>query len=62
MPNLLTRKQVAQILQVSPLTVYRWERLGKLPVLHIGENAVRYTQETVSAFLEASKMQISARP
>ncbi len=55
MPTLLTRKEVAELLKVSPLTVIRWQKAGKLPVLHIGPNAVRYTKESVDTFLEASK-------
>ncbi len=51
MPVLYTRKEIAALLKVSIPTIIRWENQGKLPVLHIGENAVRYTQETVNAFL-----------
>jgi excisionase family DNA binding protein len=54
MPNLLTRKQVAEYLKVSYLTVYRWERSGKLPSIHIGAGSVRYRHADVEQFITAA--------
>lgn len=36
MDHLLSAPQVAQHLNLSLWTVYRWARLGKIPSLHLG--------------------------
>jgi excisionase family DNA binding protein len=54
MPNLMTRKQVAEYLKVSYLTVYRWQKEGKLPAVKIGPNAVRYQQADVEKLCAVS--------
>jgi excisionase family DNA binding protein len=54
MPNLLTRKQVAEYLKVSYLTVYRWEQAGKLPALRIGAGSIRYRHADVDQFITAA--------
>ncbi len=33
--ELLTRKQIAKMLQVSPLTIIRWKKSGRLPALRL---------------------------
>ena len=35
-PKLLTVQEVAEILRVTPNTVYRWIKRGRLPVVRIG--------------------------
>lgn len=35
-PKLLTVQEVATILRVTPNTVYRWIKRGRLPVVRIG--------------------------
>ncbi|MFS8158986.1 MAG: helix-turn-helix domain-containing protein, partial [Candidatus Roizmanbacteria bacterium] len=35
LPDLLTIREVADILRVSPLTVKRWGKKGKLPAIRI---------------------------
>ena len=52
--ELLTRRQVAELFQVSPLTVIKWESAGKLPALRLGAGSVRYRREDVQAFITAS--------
>ena len=49
--TLLTAQQLAKILGVSPLGVYRWAREGKLPFYLIGDKTQRYT---LSAIKEAT--------
>jgi excisionase family DNA binding protein len=49
--ELLTRKQVAALFQVSPLTVIRLEDAGKLPALRLGAGSVRYKRSDVEKFI-----------
>jgi excisionase family DNA binding protein len=49
--ELLTRKQVAAIFQVSPLTVIRLENDGKLPAIRLGAGSVRYHKSDVENFI-----------
>lgn len=53
--ELLTRKDVAELCQVSPLTVIRWEKAGKLSAIRLGAGSVRYKRADVEAFLAACK-------
>ena len=48
MPEWMTTKQVAQHLQVSESTVYRWVSEGKLRAYHIGRTR-RFRKEDVDA-------------
>ena len=50
--ELLTRKDIAEIFQVSPLTVIRWEQSGKLPAIRLGAGSVRYRRADVENFLQ----------
>lgn len=48
LPDLLTVKEVAEILRVSPLTIKRWGKRGKLPAIRINSRGDRrYTKESV---------------
>lgn len=48
LPDLLTVKEVAQILRVSPLTIKRWGKRGKLPAIRINSRGDRrYKKEAV---------------
>jgi excisionase family DNA binding protein len=49
--ELLTRKDIAELCQVSALTVIRWEQSGKLPAIRLGAGSVRYKRADVEAFL-----------
>ena len=49
--ELLTRKQVAALFQVSPLTVIRMENEGKLPAIRLGAGSVRYRKVDVEAYI-----------
>jgi len=46
--RLLTPKQVAELLQVHPKTVYGWARNGELPCLRIGK-VVRFRWSDIEA-------------
>lgn len=41
LPDLLTVREVAQLLRVSPLTIKRWGKRGKLPAIRINSRGDR---------------------
>ncbi len=48
MPDLLTVKEVSELLRVSPLTIKRWGKRGKLPAIRINSRGDRrYKKEAV---------------
>ena len=48
MPDLLTVREVADLLRVSPLTIKRWGKRGKLPAIRINSRGDRrYKKEAV---------------
>ena len=48
LPDLLTVREVAQLLRVSPLTIKRWGKRGKLPAIRINSRGNRrYKKEAV---------------
>ena len=52
--ELLTVRQVCDLLQVSIATIYRWESEGRLPFpkLKIGPGAVRFRNSDVYGHIE----------
>lgn len=56
LPDLLTIKEVAQLLRVSPLTIKRWGKSGKLPAIRINSRGDRrYRKEVVLRLLGIEK-------
>lgn len=52
LPDLLTVGEVAEVLRVSPLTIKRWGKKGKLPFIRINSRGDRrYKKEVVFAAL-----------
>jgi PTS system nitrogen regulatory IIA component len=51
MEEYLTAKQVAEYLQVKPLTIYQWAREDKIPAIKIGR-IWRFKKEAIDAFLD----------
>lgn len=48
LPDLLTVKEVSELLRVSPLTIKRWGKRGKLPAIRINSRGDRrYKKEAV---------------
>jgi len=48
LPDLLTVSEVATLLRVSPLTIKRWGKRGKLPAIRINSRGDRrYKKEQV---------------
>lgn len=52
LPDLLTIKEVANLLRVSPLTIKRWGKKGKLPAIRINSRGDRrYRKEVILRLL-----------
>lgn len=51
---LLTQPEVAEFLRVTPHTVRRWAREGRIQAVQLGGRTVRYTTASVLAFIAAS--------
>lgn len=52
LPDLLTVREVADLLRVSPLTIKRWGKRGKLDAIRINSRGDRrYKRDTVLALL-----------
>ena len=52
LPDLLTISEVANILRVSPLTIKRWGKRGKLPAIRINSRGDRrYRKQVVQKLL-----------
>lgn len=48
LPDLLTVREVSDVLRVSPLTIKRWGKRGKLPAIRINSRGDRrYKKEAV---------------
>lgn len=53
---LLKVQEVAELLQVSKWTVYRWIEEGKLQATKIGGNSLRVFQESVDKLINQDQM------
>lgn len=51
--SLLTRREVAELLRVTPRTIHTYERAGKLKPVRLSGRAVRYRRSEVEAFIGA---------
>lgn len=52
LPDLLTIREVADLLRVSPLTIKRWGKKGKLPAIRINSRGDRrYRKEVIQRLL-----------
>lgn len=61
LPDLLTVREVAEILRVSPLTIKRWGKRGKLPAIRINSRGDRrYRKEAVLYLLGIQQKGMSA--
>lgn len=52
-PRLMSRREVAALFGVSPHTIYRWAREGRLPVLMTLGGRRRYPTEEIMRLAEA---------
>lgn len=61
LPDLLTVREVAEILRVSPLTIKRWGKRGKLPAIRINSRGDRrYRKEAVLWLLGIQEQKVAA--
>jgi excisionase family DNA binding protein len=49
--ELLTIAESAKLLKVSPVTLGRWLKQGRLPAFHVGPRAVRIRRQDLAALL-----------
>jgi len=49
---LLTARQVADRLEVSPETVLRWRRRGELPAIRLPGGAIRFREDEINNWLD----------
>jgi len=59
--KLLTVDEVAEILRVSPSTVYRRIQAGELPAVKLGHRQVRIKREDLDAYIEAHRIEPDQR-
>ena len=52
--RLLTIDDVAEFLQVNPMTIYSWVRDGKIPAFKIGK-VLRFKKSEIDAWLKKKK-------
>ena len=56
LPDLMTIREVSELLRVSPLTVKRWCKKGKLPAIRINSRGDRrYKKEVILRLLGEEK-------
>jgi excisionase family DNA binding protein len=54
--RLLTAREVADRVAVSPETVLRWWRAGELPGFRLASNCLRFSEDEVEAWLAARRV------
>jgi excisionase family DNA binding protein len=62
MDNLLTKKDVAIILEVSVKAIDKWVYAGKIPYVKISRKCVRFKQADVEQFLANRTVQVIPNP
>ena len=58
--QLLTIKQVAELLQVHEQTAWRYVKQGRLPCVRLGRRAIRVALQDLNDFIVSNK--VPARP
>ncbi len=58
--ELLTMREVAELLKVSEVTVARWLKQGRLPAYRVGPRAVRVRREDVEQMMEPVEAPIAS--
>jgi hypothetical protein len=59
--ELLTGEQLAKDIKVTELTIERWRREGRIPIIWIGHRTIRYRLSDVVAALEQAANAPKAR-
>jgi excisionase family DNA binding protein len=52
---MMSGREVAQLCGVSPATVQKWARCGKLPAVRLSSRGIRYEMAAVEALLAKSR-------
>ncbi|MEN6370423.1 MAG: helix-turn-helix domain-containing protein [Armatimonadota bacterium] len=55
MEELLTPKEVMEMLRIGRTTLHKLVREGKLPAVHIGYRTYRFRSKDVEAFIESAR-------
>ncbi len=55
--SLVTMREAAELLKVSPVTIKRWLKQGRLRAYHVGPRAIRIKQEDLQALLTPTNVQ-----
>ncbi len=55
--DLLTTAEAARLLKVSPVTLRRWIKQGRLPAYHVGPRKVRLRREDLARVLTPTNQQ-----
>ena len=58
---LLTRKQVAEMLNCSVNTVINLEQRGKLPLVQLTTSAIRFKPEAIQAYIDGREIFIKPK-
>lgn len=51
MQEVMTAKQIAEYLQINEMTLYKWVRLGGIPVVRMGR-VLRFKKDIIDKWLE----------
>lgn len=57
--TLLTPEQVAERLQLSRSTVYRWATLGRLPYVRLAPTVVRFDPAAIDEWIQARQVAVA---
>ncbi len=52
--KLLTKEQAAELLEVTPLRIWKWGKSGKLARVVLGEHTIRYRMSDVRQLIRES--------
>ncbi|MFU8649176.1 helix-turn-helix domain-containing protein [Lysinibacillus sp. RSDA_15] len=56
MKQFLSVNEVAELLSVNPMTIYKWCKSGKLPHYTIGGSVIRFDTEQLAKHIEGANM------
>lgn len=60
--RLLTAREVAENLALTPETVLAWQRDGKLPAIRLPSGQIRFRSEELDAWLAARSTSVIGQP
>ncbi len=60
LPEILRPKQAAEVLTISPRTLYRLVEEGKIGHIRVSEHGLRFRREHVVEYLETNTHEVTA--